>query len=57
MSYIVTLKRRISSEKIGELVNSEVFISKLLPIIIVEEYTDKLFKADFVESIRESDVG
>jgi subtilisin family serine protease len=57
MSYIITLRGKVSRYKLKKIAGKDVFISKLLPIIIVEELTDKLVNAQFIENIKLEDTG
>lgn len=55
MSYIVTIRQDVKERKIRRKAGKGVFISKILPIIIVDKITDKLINSGLVVSYREEE--
>ncbi len=57
MGYIVNLKRWLTESEERKISNEDVFISKVLPIIIIRNISKELEQADFVKNIREEATG
>lgn len=52
MSYIVTLREKVNRYEIKNITGENVFISEIMPIIIVDEISDDLANSPLVDNIR-----